>query len=194
SYLTPLALCGHPAVYDMSHPEERIELEESLPELLITEDPGGFRIDISHRSQFAKLSIETVSATRYRVVNLSSRAVDLAKRLPPGGLVVPREAKDRLLALLGRQSPFVTLRAEIAASDLPAEEGRPAPVLQLSPFAEGLSVTAGVRPFGPDGPFFHTARGGRLVTAQSEGTTRHARRDPARESALLETLLAEHLP
>jgi len=194
SYLTPLALCGHPAVYDMSHPEERIELEESLPELLITEDPGGFRIDISHRSQFAKLSIEPVSATRYRVVNLSSRAVDLAKRLPPGGLVVPREAKDRLLALLGRQSPFVTLRAEIAASDLPAEEGRPAPVLQLSPFAEGLSVTAGVRPFGPDGPFFHTARGGRLVAAQSEGTTRHARRDPARESALLEALLAEHLP
>ena len=189
---TPLALCGHPHVYDSIHPEMRLELEAALPELLIDEAPGGFRIDLSHRSPQPQIFFERLAPTRFRVVHLDPQAVELGKNLPPEGLVVPAEARDRLLALLSRRAPFVEIRAEINAGDLPAEEGDPSPVLQISPLEDGISVVAGVRPFGPDGPFFSVGRGGRLVTCHG-GSTRHARRNHEEEISRLSALL-DHLP
>ena len=192
---TPLALCGHPAIYDIDNPDRRIELEADLPELLIEELPEGFRLSLTHYSSEPKVFIEPLSATRYRVVEISPSLVDLGLRISPlKGLVVPRSFRDRLVSLLGKTVPFVRIRAEIASADIPAEEGDPRPVLQLAPLGEGLTVSAGVRPFGPDGPFFPTGRGGRLVTFHTEGSVRHARRDMERETALLGELLSSHLP
>ena len=194
---TPLALCGHPALYDHDHPDLRIEFEEALPELLIDEAPGGFRIGMSHQSPEPRVYIEDLSPTRYRVVNLTGPAAELSQHIPPEGLLVPAEARDRLLALLSRRTPFVEIRAEINASDLPAAEGDPSPILQISPLEDGISVVAGVRPFGSDGPFFSVGRGGRLVTCHggSPGgvSPRHARRNHEEEISRLSALL-DHLP
>ena len=187
---TPLALAGHPAVYHRDHPGLRLEMVSALPELILSESPDGYRIDLSHRAEYPRAILESDSPSRYRVIDVSKPVVALSQRIPPKGLSVPREAKDRILGLLRRQAPFLALRAEISEADIPAVEGRSLPVLQLAPFQEGLLLTAGVRPFGPTGPFFPTGRGGRLVTATLDGKTLHARRDLDGEKSLLDALVA----
>ena len=187
---TPLALAGHPAVFHRDHPEERLDLVLALPELILSESPQGYRIELSHRADYPRAILESDSPSRFRVVDVSKPVVALGARIPPKGLVVPREARDRILALLRRQAPFLSLRAEIGEADIPALEGQTIPVLQLAPFQEGLALTAGVRPFGPGGPFYPTGRGGRLVTALVDGKTLHARRDLDTEKSRLEELVA----
>ena len=187
---TPLALSGHPAVFHRDHPGQRLELAAALPELVLSETPEGYRIELSHRAETPRAILESDSPSRYRVIDISKPVVALGARIPPKGLSVPREARDRILGLLRRQAPFLALRAEIAEADIPALEGRPLPVLQLAPFQEGLLVTSGVRPFGPSGPFFPTGKGGRLVTATIGGQTLHARRDLDAEKNLLSELVA----
>ncbi len=187
---TPLALSGHPAVYHREHPGTRLEMVTALPELILSETPDGYRIELSHRADYPHAILESESPSRYRVFDLSKPVVALAQRIPPSGLSVPREAKDRVLGLLRRQAPFLALRAEISEADIPAIAGRPLPVLQLAPHGEGLALTAGVRPFGPEGPFFPTGRGGRLVTATIGEKILHARRSLDTEKNLLDELVA----
>ena len=189
-YRTPLALAGHPAVYHRDHPGMALELAATLPELVLSETPQGYRIDLTHRAEYPRAILEADSPSRYRVIDVSKPVVALSQRIPPKGLAIPREARDRILVLLRRQAPFLALRAEISEADIPAVEGRSLPVLQLAPFQEGLLLTAGVRPFGPTGPFFPTGRGGRLVTATLDGKTLHARRDLDGEKSLLAALVA----
>ena len=186
---TPLALSGHPALFHMSHPEQRLDLVAALPELILSETPEGYRIELSHRADYPRAILEAESPSRYRVVDISPQVLSLAARIPPRGLAIPREARDRILGLLRRQAPFLTLRAEIAEADIPAIEGLSLPVLQLAPFQEGIALTAGVRPFGAGGPFYPAGRGGRLVTAAVDGKTLHARRDLDAEKKRLEELL-----
>ncbi len=187
---TPLALAGHPAVFHRDHPEQRLDLVAALPELILSETSQGYRIELSHRADHPQALLESDSPSRYRVVDLSKPVVDLCVRIPRKGLSVPREARDRILELLRRQAPFLSLRAEIGEADIPALEGQTVPVLQLAPFQDGLALTAGVRPFGPGGPFYPTGRGGRLVTAPIDGKTLHARRDLDAEKNRLEELVA----
>ncbi|EQD72858.1 DNA/RNA helicase, SNF2 family, partial [mine drainage metagenome] len=92
--------------------------------------------------------LERLSATRYRAIELSKAFVSMGARIPNTGLLVPKEARNRVISILQQQVPFLSVRAEITESDLPAVEGKTIPVLQIEPLDLGLAITVGVRPFG----------------------------------------------
>ena len=188
-YDTILALVGHPALYLADSPATRIELVRSLPELVITEIKDGYRLELSNHGETPSVLLERVSATRYRAIELSKAFVSLGARIPKTGLVVPKEARDRVISILQQQVPFLSVRADITESDIPAVEGRTVPVLQIEPLDLGLAMTVGVRPFGPEGHFFPAGSGGRLVTGLQDGKTVHARRNLEEELAALSALI-----
>ena len=192
-YHSILALVGHPALFLADSPATRIELLRSLPELVITEVRDGYRLDLSHRTETPSVRLERVSATRYRAVEISKAFVSMSARVPKTGLLVPKEARDRVISILQQQAPFLSVRAEISEADIPAVEGRTVPVLQIEPLDLGLAMTVGVRPFGPEGHFFPVGSGGRLVAGVQGGKTVHARRDLEEEQAAFSRLL-ESLP
>ena len=189
-YDSILALVGHPALYLADSPATRIDLVGVRPELVITEVKDGYRLDLSHRGEETpSVCIERISATRYRVIELSKAFVSLGARIPNAGLLVPKEARNRVISILQKQVPFLSVRAEINESDLPAVEGKTVPVLQIEPLEMGLAITVGVRPFGSDGHFFSAGGGGRLVNGIQDGKTVHVRRNLEEELASLSRLL-----
>lgn len=188
-YDSILALVGHPALYLADSPATRIELVGSLPELVITEVKDGYRLDLSHRGETPSVCLERLSATRYRAIELSKAFVSMGARIPNTGLLVPKEARNRVISILQQQVPFLSVRAEITESDLPAVEGKTIPVLQIEPLDLGLAITVGVRPFGSEGHFFPAGGGGRLVNGIQGGKTVHVRRNLEEELSFLSRLL-----
>ena len=190
-YATLLALVDHPLVYDYRRRDQRLELVSYPVELVVSEQANGYRFTLSHRAAEPTVFLEAETPTRWRVVDFASRLLALQEILGAGGLIVPRQGRERVMALVRVQHPSLPIRADIAEADLPAISGRPEPVLQIQPLEEGLKVTMVTRPFGPAGPFYLVGLGGKSVLATIDGARQRANRDLDAERALAGALLAD---
>ncbi|MBV1796456.1 DEAD/DEAH box helicase [Siccirubricoccus sp. G192] len=177
------ALVGHPVVFDARRPAQPIELVRYPLELLITEQRGGYRIALSHSAEEPTVFVEAETPTRYRVIEFSQQMLAVQELLGGRGLVVPRHARDQVVALLQRENVSLPIRAEIADIERPAVEGVSNPVVQLVPQGATLHVTLMVRPFGPEGPAYVAGLGGRSVLAMIGGKQQRANRNLEREQA-----------
>ena len=190
-YATLLALVDHPLVYDSRRRDQRLEIVSYPVELVVSEHAGGYRFTLSHRAAQPTVFLEAETPTRWRVVDFASRLLDLQEILGAGGLIVPRQGRERVMALVRVQHPSLPIRADIAEADLPAISGRPEPVLQIQPLEEGLKVTMVTRPFGSAGPFYLVGLGGKSVLATIDGACQRANRDLDAERAHAGALLAD---
>ena len=182
-YATLLALVDHPLVYDCRRRDQRLELVSYPVELVVSEQAKGYRFTLSHRAAGPTVFLEAETPTRWRVVDFASRLIALQEILGAGGLIVPRQGRERVMALVRVQHPSLPIRADIAEADLPAISGRPEPVLQIQPLEEGLKVTMVTRPFGAAGPFYLVGLGGQSVLATIDGVRQRANRDLDAERA-----------
>ncbi len=187
------ALVGHPAVFDARHRSRPLELVHYPLELVVTEQGGGYHMALSHTADAPTVFVEAETPTRYRVVEFPQRVLAVQEILGRRGLTVPRSARDKVVALVQRSDPALPIRADIDAVGPAATEGISAPVVQLLPFGEGLSLSLMVRPFGADGPAYVAGLGGRSVLASIGGQQQRATRDLARELAE-RTALVEACP
>ena len=191
AYATLLTLVDHPLVYDSRRRDQRLELVSYPVELVVSEQANGYRFTLSHRAAEPTVFLEAETPTRWRVVDFASRLLDLQEILGAGGLIVPRQGRERVMALVRVQHPSLPIRADIAEADLPAISGRPEPVLQVQPLEEGLKVTMVTRPFGPAGPFYLVGLGGKSVLVTIDGARQRANRDLDAERVLAGAVLAD---
>jgi len=191
AYATLLALVDHPLVFDLRRRDRRLELVSYPVELVVSEHAGGYRFALSHRAAEPTVFLEAETLTRWRVVDFAARLLTIQEILGDDGLVVPREGRERVMALVKVQHPSLPIRADIADADLPAISGSPEPVLQILPVEEGLKVAMVTRPFGPAGPFYHVGLGGKSVLATIDGVAQRAHRDLDAERALADALTGE---
>ena len=91
-YATLPALAGHPNVYNATKPCERVELITYPVELVAKETAKGYNFNLSHRASEPKVFLEAETPTRWRVVELSKKLLELQATLTEHGLTVP--AKD----------------------------------------------------------------------------------------------------
>ena len=105
--------------------------------------------------------------TRWRVVELSRKLLQLQATLGDHGLTVPRDMRERVASLLSEANPAVPIRSELADIDVPAAPGDAAPVMQLQRRGDGLRIRMGVRPFGAGGPFYFAGQGGASISGPS---------------------------
>jgi superfamily II DNA or RNA helicase len=177
------ALIGHPAVFDLRHRSQPLELVGYPLELVVSDRPGGFHIGLSHSAGEPSVFLEAETPTRYRVIEFPQRMLAVQEILGPRGLTVPAAARDRVVALVQRASPKLPIRAEIADVEQSALEGDAAPVVQCIPFEDGMRLNIAVRPFGADGPAFVAGLGARSALASVGGQHVRANRDLSREVA-----------
>jgi len=178
-----LALVGHPNVYDAGQRSRQLELVSYPVELLVTEERAGYRVALSHAAEDATTFLEAETPGRYRVIEFPKKLLAVQEILGARGLTVPAAARDKLIAMIQRNSPALPIRAEIAEVAAPGIEGQPGPVIQLLPFDSGLKLSLVVRPFGAQGPAYVAGLGGRSVLATVGGQQQRATRDLPREIA-----------
>ncbi len=159
-YATLPSLVGHPHVFNAADPAERIELIAYPVELVVKETANGYNFNLSHRADVPKAFLEMETPTRWRVVELSQKLLQLQATLGDHGLTVPRDMRERVASLLSEANPTVPIRSELADIDVPAAPGNANPVMQLQRRGEGLRIRMGVRPFGAGGPFYFAGQGG----------------------------------
>ncbi len=180
---TLAALVGHPALFDARQRSQPLDLVSYPLELVVSEHRDGYRIALSHSAEQPSVFLEPETPTRYRVVEFPQKLLAVQEILGREGLIVPKTARDQVVAMVRRNSPTLPIRAEIAEVELPGQEGQSAPVVQLVPYEQGLTLTLLVRPFGADGPAYVAGLGGRSVLAAIGGQQMRANRDLPRELA-----------
>lgn len=182
------ALIGHPAVFDARRRQQPIELLAYPVELVVTEQRGHYRIALSHTAEQSSVFLEAETPSRYRVIEVTERLLAVQQILGAKGLSVPKQARDRVVALVQRANPSLPIRAEIEAIEADAQDGIVTPVVQIVPEGDpardgGLKVTLLVRPFGAQGPAYVAGLGGRSVLASIGGQQVRVRRDLDAERA-----------
>ncbi len=186
----PLALVGHPRVFDAAAPERRIDIVAYPVELVVQEAGGQIRIDLSHAAIEPCVYIDVESPTRWRVVEITAELVELRGILGAGGLTAPAEARDRVVALVKAEQPRLPVRAELAGVETATVAGDPRPVLQIAPESGAFVIRAVVRPLGEDGPAYPPGLGARSVLVPTAGVHSRIERDLTAESAALEAVVS----
>ena len=186
----PLALVGHPRVFDAAAPERRVELIAYPVELVVSEEGDQIRIDLSHRSDKPEVFVEPETPTRWRVIEVTAALVDLGAILGPKGLTAPRSARERVIALINMEGSRLPVRSELAGVAPAAAEGDGRPILQIAPEGGEFHIRAVVRPMGETGPAYAPGVGSASVLAPADGAHRRISRDLQAERAALEAVAA----
>ena len=187
-YATLPALAGHPNVYNAAKPSERIELIAYPVELVVKETAAGYNFSLSHRASEPKVFLEMETPTRWRVIELSRKLLELQATLGDHGLTVPRDMRDRVATLLNEANPAVPIRSELAGIDVPAMPGDATLVIQLQRRGDGLRVRMGVRPFGAGGPFYSAGQGGSSMLGTVDGKRQRVNRGLDAEKDAMDAL------
>ena len=185
----PAALVGHPRVFDAAQPDQAVEVIAYPVELVVRETRGLISIDLSHRAALSQVFVEPETTGRWRLIEVTPALVDLASVLGPGGLMVPKEARERVVALITTENPRLPVRSELVGVATGGVIGDPRPVLQIAPDGGGFHVRARVRPLGETGPAYVPGHGSRSVLVNVAGAHRRVDRDLAAEVAALEAVV-----
>jgi superfamily II DNA or RNA helicase len=189
----PLALIGHPRVFDADAPDHPIEVIPYPLELVVREDGGRMRIDLSHRASEPKVFVEKETPTRWRLIEVTAAVVELSAILGPKGLDTPKEARERVIALVKSDNPRLPVRSELAGVATEVADGDTSPILQITPEDGSFAIRALVRPLGEDGPAYVPGVGSRSVLVPAGGAHLRINRDLKAETAALEAV-AEACP
>lgn len=188
-------LAGHPLVFWADQPDAAVEIALGHPELHV--EPKEGRLWVSLRPElieFEKIHVIKESLARVRVIPISPEHRRLAQ-IVGKGLAVPESARERVLAVIAKIAPLVSVHSQIGAAGEALEEiaADPMPHLLLMPAGTGFRAEIVVRPLGESGAAIAPGHGGTTLIAEVEGRRVHARRDLSRERELagaLEKILA----
>ena len=184
-----LLLVGHPRLYRLSSPEERIELVEEPVSVRVERFPDHLQLKLEPAPVWRTMVVAQSEPGRIKLYHYTERHVELG-RMIASGLPVPLEGEEELKeTLAGLAAGGLVLRSDIElageAEEVPCDQVM---VIRLTPFGEGLAVQTRVAPLGPAGPLLEPASGSPVVGALVDGRGLQTRRDLAQESARFQEL------
>src|SRR5207247_5926180 len=106
----------------------------------------------------------------------------------PEGLHTPKEARERVIALVKSDNPRLPVRSELAGAPTEVADGETSPILQITPEDGDFTIRAVVRPLGEDGPAYIPGVGSHSVLVPAGGAHRRINRDLKAETAALEAV------
>jgi superfamily II DNA or RNA helicase len=186
----PLALVGHPRVFDAAEPRRHIEVIAYPAELVVREDGDRLRISLSHTADAPRVFVEMETPTRWRVVEVAQALVELGGILGPKGLEAPKDARERVIALVKTNNPRLPVRSELAGVANEVAVGDTRPVLQIAPEDGAFVIRAFVRPLGETGSTYIPGLGATSVLAPVGDAHVRINRDLKAEQAALEAVAA----
>jgi superfamily II DNA or RNA helicase len=177
AYKALIALIGHPHVFDARERGRQVELIAYPAELIVKETKAGYSFDLSHRSDHPAVFIEAETPARWRVIDVNGKLITLQETLGKGGLIIPHDAKEQVIALLRAKNPLVPVRSELADVDVETMDGIATPIVQLARAGDGLRLSLAVRPLGAQGPVYFAGLGGHSVLVAVDGLRQRVNRD-----------------
>ena len=187
-------LVGHPCVFWDDESGTRLEVVAGEPELRVK------------KGKSQQLTIELVpplpaerdivpikeTPTRLKVIVITTEHRRIGSVLgSKNKLRVPVAAKERVLQAIAAVSGIVAVQSDIGgASNLREVPAESKPHFQILPAGEGLKVSARVRPFAGDGPYFLPGKGSATAIAEVAGERVQTHRDLRAEKHRLADVLS----
>ena len=186
------ALAGHPHVVNPSG--RSVDVVRREPELSVDEgEDGTVVVHLKPYMEFeSDYRAEMVSDRRCEVTLFKPEHRRLLENIPEDGLVLPGDAKPRLLeavATLASDIRVQSATAEGVASAVQIEaDGEP--WVRLEPLDAGLTVAVVVEPIPDSGISYEPGSGGTTVFANRKGENVQTRRDLEAERTAVDRLVA----
>lgn len=165
-----LKLIGHPRLFDLNNPEIQLELIAETPALIVKSHKNGYHIKLSNFTTQEKVVTTKVSATKYIVYDFTEQLVQLSGLLGKDGIVLPGNAKDRLLEIICKTNPNLKIDADIIDKNIKSADANSECLVQLTPGSNGLILNALVTPFN-NGSYYFPGQGlaNQIVNADGGG-------------------------
>ena len=187
------ALAGHPHVVNRSG--RSVDVVQRDPELSVDEgDDGTVVVHVQpYRERFdGDYHAKMVSDRRCEVTRFKPEHQRLLESIPEDGLVLPSDAKPRLLEAVAALASDIRVQSATADGVAGAAEVEAdgEPWVQLEPLDAGLTVALVVEPIPDSGISFEPGNGGTTVFAARKGENVQTRRDLDAERKAADRLVA----
>ena len=196
-YYLPVAgicqLVGHPYVFnEFGDPVEMVARD---PELVLQDEEGIFRAHVEPHVEDATTedyNILTASDVLCEITRFTPGHKKLCAVIPPGGLELPADARERLLEAVSGLAGEIRVQGVIGegARVVRQVEGDPGPWVRLEPSGPGLAVVLLVEPAPDSGAYFQPGIGGTTSFATVNGRAVQARRDLEAEARAARKLMS----
>ncbi len=160
---TLLNLAGHPNVYHYDDEQclNPVELILSYPELVTKKKSDSYNIKLSHDSHSSQVFIEKDTENRYRLINFSKQIVEFQKKLGDNGINIPLSEKKSIIKIAEQASKLFNISSD--SSFIKNKKGDSTPIIQLTPYEQGLKLNIKVRPFKNYGPYYSCGIGSKIA-------------------------------
>ena len=174
------ALAGHPFVFNKEG--DPVEVVAREPELLVTEKEGLVRARVHPHVDEATTDSHNIlmaSDVRFEVTRFTAGHKKLCAAIPPEGIELPVEARERLLEAVSALAREIRVQGVVrdAARAARQAEADPRPWVRLEPSGPGLSLALLVEPVPESGIHFQPGIGGTTAFATLGGEAVRVRRD-----------------
>ncbi len=174
------ALAGHPYLFNQDG--DPLEMVHRDPELLIEEKDGLLHAHVEPHYDKATTddyNVSRASDTRIEVTRFTPGHKKLCEAIPPDGLVLPPETRQRLVDAVSTLAGEIRVQGAIGVGSRAARrtEADPRPWVQLEPSGPGLLVAVLVEPVPDSGTRFQPGIGGTTAFASLGGEAIQASRD-----------------
>ncbi|EWH10091.1 SNF2-like protein [Catenovulum agarivorans DS-2] len=177
---------------DLSAP---IELAQKDPELLISQQGQQLCLSIADLPQFngdknKAYSLKQIKPEIYCLTVFNSTHLQVAEIIGEGGLLIPVEAKEKVLASIRAIAPLLNIQSDLAElnTGLTKHDSDKHLVINIQPFQQGLQFDCVVMPFGEQGPALQPGVGSANITTEINGERIATQRDLIAEQTLLDKL------
>ncbi|WP_423924482.1 SNF2-related protein [Candidatus Palauibacter sp.] len=184
------ALAGHPHLFNQDGAQ--VDLIRREPELLVEEEEGRLRVRVApHRERGdGDYRFARAGETRYEVTRFGAAHKEMMDVIPPEGIELPVEARDRLVGAVSGLAGEFRVQGTMAAAGEARVTADSAPWVRLAPRGAGLAVDVVVEPAPGSAAYFTPGTGGTSVFAHRDGEAVRAERDLAAETAAARELVA----
>lgn len=188
---TFMTLVDHPLLFLYKSPEIACELRQGLVELVVKETADGYAInpsiDIKHEGAY----IIKETPTRYQLIQVTEKQVQLAQAIGSKSLIIPFKGKAQLEQALVGLSTIMPLQSdlEFQNDDIPLVESDNRIYVHLLPVGAGFDIEFFVKPFQMSAPYFKPGKGSARVVSKIQTVRTQTKRNLEEEIRALNNLI-----
>lgn len=188
---TFMTLVDHPLLFLYKSPDIACELRQGLVELVVKETSEGYSISPSINIKHEGVYIVKETPTRYQLIQVSEKQVQLAQAIGGKSLDIPFKGKEQLERTLSGLSTIMPLQSdlEFQNDNIPAVEPDARIYIHLLPVGEGFDIEFFVKPFQVSAPYFKPGKGSARVVTKIEAIRTQTKRDLNAEIKALANLI-----
>ena len=182
------ALVGHEFLFLQDNPSVNVRLTAGEP-ILVVKQKKDETVELSFDTAFSEegIVVQKETETRYKVVTIGKRHVEIAAVLPNKKLKIPEQGRAALLRAMQPLTGSISIESDLAEhfENLPLVAADARIHALVTPRGDGFHLEFFVKPFGKIPPYFKPGKNQESVIAELDGVRTRTKRDLKLERKLL---------